>query len=96
MGERLTDDEGNLFLVWNAFVCPPNHLDSLFQLLPAAAVLVNGHFEHEASLAQVLQPLDELVLQHRAVRLVLKKVPKPLDLRPSLTGLLLDSGNVFL
>lgn len=77
-------------------MCPTNHLDRLLQLLPAAAVLVNGHLEDESPFAQVLEALDELVLQHGAVRLVLQEVPKPLDLGPRLAGLLLDARNVAL
>jgi hypothetical protein len=93
---ELTDDERHLLVVGDTLMGAANHLDRLLELLPATTVLVDADFKGEAALAQVLEPLDELVLEHGAVGLVLQEIPKPLDLGPSLAGLVLHPGEVLL
>lgn len=46
--EDLTDDEGDLFVVGDAFVSAADHLEQLVQLLLATAVLIHADVEDEA------------------------------------------------
>ncbi len=65
---------------------PIDHLDRLLQLDAAPLVLVDAEIEHQPLAAQELQPRDELVLEHRAVGLILHQVPDALDLVPDRAG----------
>lgn len=93
---RLTQDEGHPVLLRDAVVGAVDHLDDLVELLLPAATLVDGHLEDEAAAAEQLEAVDEVLVQHGAVGLVLQQVAKALDLGPGVGGGVADAVEVAL
>lgn len=90
----LTDDKCDTLFLGHPVVSLVNHGEELVELLLPSAVVVHAHLEDEALPPEQLQALDELVVQHGAVGLVLDEVPEAPDLGPRLARRLPDGVEV--